>query len=228
MCTNTIIMVIQLAFGKYSHTMPPKNSSLSPRKKPVQDRSAQTVTIIFEATVQVLLALGPEKLTTTKVADRAGVSVGTLYQYFSDKQSLLAAVLKKHLEDVADAVALACKENQGKALEPMVNALVKAFFDAKFAHPEMSKALYSIAADIEGNEIVAALMARSQASICELLSSAQDARFTDPITTTFVISTIMVGPVQALLTMDAPKVYQEKVCEQLVKLSYSYLREIAV
>ena len=70
-------------------------SSIKPRKKPVQNRSGHTVDAIFEATVQVLLALGPDKLTTTKVADRAGVSVGTLYQYFGDKRSLLHGVLER-------------------------------------------------------------------------------------------------------------------------------------
>jgi AcrR family transcriptional regulator len=68
---------------------------LEPRKTPVQARSTVTVEAIYEATFQVLLAVGgPERLTTTRVAERAGVSVGTLYQYFPNKQSLLFSVLE--------------------------------------------------------------------------------------------------------------------------------------
>ena len=134
------------------------NDRLKPRKIPVQSRSAHTVDAIFEATIQVLLALGVEKLTTTKVADRAGVSVGSLYQYFGDKQSLLSAVLERYLTDVTDAVALCCKENQGKSLEFTTRALVNTFFEAKFSSPEVSKALYAISADIEGSKKVNKLM----------------------------------------------------------------------
>ena len=70
---------------------------LEPRKSPVQARSAASVDAILEATIQVLLSIGKEQLTTTKVALRAGVSVGTLYQYFPNKSSLLQAVLRRHL-----------------------------------------------------------------------------------------------------------------------------------
>ncbi len=71
---------------------------------PVQARSLNTVEAIFEACIQVLTTMGVERLTTTRVAERAGVSVGTLYQYFPNKQALLAAVLEKHLLLVVSAV----------------------------------------------------------------------------------------------------------------------------
>ena len=58
------------------------SDALKPRKTPRQARSAATVEAIFEATIQVLLVDGYAGLTTTRVAGRAGVSVGTMYQYF--------------------------------------------------------------------------------------------------------------------------------------------------
>jgi len=59
------------------------------------------VEAISEAMIQVLLSHGAERLTTTRVAERAGVSVGTLYQYYRIKRSLLFAVLENHLNNVA-------------------------------------------------------------------------------------------------------------------------------
>jgi AcrR family transcriptional regulator len=63
----------------------------------VQARSTATVDAILSATIQVLLSEGQERLTTTRVAYRADVSVGTLYQYFPNKQALLRAVLERHV-----------------------------------------------------------------------------------------------------------------------------------
>ena len=67
-------------------------TAFEPRKTPVQARSTFTVEAISEATIQVLLSHGADRLTTSRVAARAGVSVGTLYQYYPNKRSLLFAV----------------------------------------------------------------------------------------------------------------------------------------
>ena len=61
-------------------------TAFEPRKTPIQARSTVTVEAISEATIQVLLTHGADRLTTTRVAERAGVSVGTLYQYYPNKQ----------------------------------------------------------------------------------------------------------------------------------------------
>ena len=79
-----------------------------PRKSPVQARSTASVDAILKATVQVLLKVGKEKLTTTRVAARAGVSVGTLYQYFPNKSALLRAAMRLHMEEVLILRSLGC------------------------------------------------------------------------------------------------------------------------
>src|ERR1700685_3187857 len=93
--------------------------SFVPRKKPVQARPPVPVESIFEATVQVLLEVGPDRLPTTRVAERAGVSVGTLYQYFPNKHSLLFSVVEKHLNRVADVVERACERHHGPPVSTM-------------------------------------------------------------------------------------------------------------
>ena len=82
---------------------------LKPRKAPRQARAEATLCAIFEATIQVLLAGGERHLTTTRVAERAGVSVGTMYQYYPHKQALLYAVLQSHLAHISAAVEAACR-----------------------------------------------------------------------------------------------------------------------
>src|SRR6202451_3485941 len=112
--------------------------SFVPRKKPVQARPPVPVESIFEATVQVLLEVGPDRLTTTRVAERAGVSVGTLYQYFPNKHSLLFSVVEQHLNRVADAVEHACQRNRRKQLSTMIESVVQAFVQAKMERSDVS------------------------------------------------------------------------------------------
>ncbi len=69
-----------------------------PRKQPQQARAQSTVHAILEATVQVLEREGPEAATTTRIAEVAGVSVGTLYQYFSHRDAILDALQTREFE----------------------------------------------------------------------------------------------------------------------------------
>jgi len=71
----------------------------TPRKRPRQDRSRATVDAILEACARVLIKHGFDGLTTNAVADAAGVSIGSLYQYFPNKEALVAALVERHIED---------------------------------------------------------------------------------------------------------------------------------
>jgi len=203
-------------------------SPRKPRKQPVQARARHTVEAIFEACVQVLLASGPERLTTTRVAERAGVSVGTLYQYFPDKQSLLAAVLERHLLRVVEAVETACAEAAGRSTETIARASVGAFFDAKFAEPETSAALYAVAAELGGAAVVQRLTRRTQQVLAHTLAGASDGPPLDAGLAAFVLATAVAGPVQALLAARAPRAHRAAVRAQLVAMACAYLRDRAV
>ncbi len=77
--------------------------TITPRKQAVQARSKFTVEAVFEAAVQVFTENGYEGATTDLIAARAGVSVGTLYQYFPNKQAILIEIWKRNMEN-ADKV----------------------------------------------------------------------------------------------------------------------------
>jgi AcrR family transcriptional regulator len=85
--------------------MPTRTTTL-PRKRPRQARAQATVSAILEGTIQVLEREGPDAVTTTRVAEVAGVSVGTLYQYFSDRDAIFEA-----LQDREFKRALALMQN---------------------------------------------------------------------------------------------------------------------
>lgn len=79
----------------------PRRNAAGARRTPVQDRSRTTVAIILEAAAQVFSAHG-YAATTNQIAARAGVSIGTLYQYFADKDALLVSLAERHVEEARE------------------------------------------------------------------------------------------------------------------------------
>ena len=129
---------------------------LTPRKRPRQARAAATVDAIFEATIQVLVAVGPHRLSTTRVAERAGVSVGTMYQYFPHKQALVYAVNERYLDVLAGKVERACQAQHGAPIDRMVQALVTTYWDAKTERADVTRALYRSVAELDNESLIEA------------------------------------------------------------------------
>lgn len=152
---------------------------LTARKRPRQARSAATVDAIFDATIQVLLLNGVGRLTTTRVATRAGVSVGTMYQYFPNKQALLCAVIDRYLGEVAEAVEAACEEHLGWPLDAASDALVSSYVAAKTRDVAASRALYAASSDLDVTDLVNRTFARLRTATEQLLASIPDACFVD-------------------------------------------------
>ena len=103
-----------------------KPSALRPRKKPRQPRSAETVASILEAAAQVLEAGGFEGFNTNAVARRAGVSIGSLYQYFPNKEALTIALIRRETERFrADAVEALAEATGAAAIRHLISAAVR-------------------------------------------------------------------------------------------------------
>jgi AcrR family transcriptional regulator len=196
-----------------------------PIKTPVQARSIYTVDAIFEATIQVLIQHGINQLTTTKVASRAGVSVGTLYQYFPNKTALLTAALERHLNAVVTAVEKACNTAKGQPVQAMATSLVTAFVDAKLSAADASKALYAVASELGSADVVARMTQRSQLALCDMLATTADARFDDLRVVSYMLSTALVGPIQGLLHSAAPPAFAEQVKAQSILMTVAYLQQ---
>jgi AcrR family transcriptional regulator len=196
---------------------------LQPRKSPVQARSAASVDAILEATIQVLLEVGKERLTTSKVALRAGVSVGTLYQYFPNKSALLRATLKRHLDEVTNAVELVCIEQRGRTLREMATAVITAFLQAKMSDAKSSIALYSVGSDVDGASIAQENGIRSNKAIVGMLKTASEQLTTDPQLVAFMLQGAMFGVSRRLLESSAPEKEFAPLRQELIFLACAYL-----
>lgn len=196
---------------------------LEPRKSPVQARSTASVEAILDATIQVLLSVGKERLTTTRVAMRAGVSVGTLYQYFPNKSAILQAALRRHLAEVADAVEAVCEEQRGRTLREMVTALIVTFLDAKMSNAKTSVALYSVSSDVDGAKIVQHMGARFNKAIVGMLATTSDSLTTDPQPVALMLQAAMAGVSRRMLESEAPEKELDSLRRELILMACAYL-----
>lgn len=199
-------------------------SSSEPRKSPVQARSTASVEAILKATVQVFLRVGKEKLTTTRVAARAGVSVGTLYQYFPNKSALLRAALRLHVEEILADVDKVCVAQRGQPVEQMAEALAVAFLAMKMRDPKKSRALYAVSSDVEGAKITAGAVTRVNQTIVGLLQSAPEVLTTDLQLMATVLQSTIAGVKRQLLESDMPEAQFEVMQRELVLVVRSYVR----
>lgn len=196
---------------------------LEPRKTPVQARSAASVEAILKATIQVLTSVGKERLTTTRVALRAGVSIGTLYQYFPNKSALLQAALNRHLNEVTEAVERVCQEQKANTLQHMATALINGFLDAKMKDAKASAALYSVSSDVDGAKIVQQMGVRTNKAIVEMLSTAREPITKDPQLVASMLQGAMVGVSRRLLESGSPGKQLNALRQELIFFVCAYL-----
>jgi len=119
----------------------PPQPKTSPRKQPRQDRSKATVDTILAATARVILRRGFDAMTTNAVAEAAGVSIGSLYQYFPNKEALVAALIERHVEEMSGAVATKLARVGQLPIADAVRAMIELTIRAHSVEPELHRVL---------------------------------------------------------------------------------------
>ncbi|MGF6350404.1 TetR/AcrR family transcriptional regulator [Variovorax sp. W2I14] len=112
-----------------------------PRKHATQERSKVTVDALVEATARILVKEGFDKASTNRIAEAAGVSVGSLYQYFPSKEALVAAVIERHNAEIAQIVRGAMAEVASQPVAKAVRRLVAVAIEAHRLDPRLHRVL---------------------------------------------------------------------------------------
>jgi AcrR family transcriptional regulator len=201
----------------------PAPALLQPRKMPQQARSAATIEAIYTATIQVLLADGVARLTTTRVAERAGVSVGTMYQYYPHKQALLFAIVERQLETITAAMMAAVDRLRGSDLATIAEGLAVAWIDAKTADAVASRAIYGIAAEFDLGEVMSRTLDKMIEEFGHLLASAPDAHFADVRPVALMLTTLLGGSVRIVMEVEESEAYLECLRRELPRACRAYL-----
>lgn len=201
--------------------------ALNPRKMPRQARAKVTVDAIFEAAIQLLLTDGPHRLTTTKVADRAGVSVGTMYQYFPNKQALIYALNARYLDALAERIETTCRAHHHAPIGLMVAALIDTYWLAKTERADVTRALYRSVAGMDNTQMIEAFAGRVDRATTEMLSSARGMNFdsVDRINLTLVM--VIFGAVRNAFERNLDPAEIEDLKGQLHHMCRAYIEAVA-
>jgi AcrR family transcriptional regulator len=151
-------------------------SRTRPRKSASQQRSRLTVAALLEATARVLVKEGYENASTNKIAAAAGVSIGSLYQYFPSKEALVTAVIDCHKREMVQLLRAAFAKVMPLPVEPAIRELVTAAIEAHRIDPKLHRILAEQiprmgrlesveALDREARELVRAYLDRHRAEL---------------------------------------------------------------
>ena len=113
----------------------------TPRKRPRQDRSKSTVDSILGATTRVLVKRGFDGLTTNAVAAAAGVSIGSLYQYFPNKEALVAALIDRHCEEMNASILAELTRVANLPLAQAARCVIELTIRAHAIDPQLHRVL---------------------------------------------------------------------------------------
>ena len=119
-----------------------QKSHTNPRKLPQQDRSKFTVNAILTATAHILTEEGYDKASTNRIAERAGISIGSLYQYFPNKASLIAALRDRHVSSMMAIIESKLRNLFDAPIEVVLPKIVKASIAAHAINPMLHKVLH--------------------------------------------------------------------------------------
>jgi AcrR family transcriptional regulator len=185
------------------------------RKQPRQRRSRETVSVILAAATRIFTTRGYLGATTNHIATKAGVSIGSLYQYFPDKAALAAALEQQHLDEAAPALLATAQRLRGTSVPAWVRSFTTAVIAAN--DDPVHLALYGV------TPRTPALQARLEALVAafaaELVPSLRGPH--KPVRARLAIATILVLVHE--LVIAAPARERRPLTAEVVRMVSTYL-----
>ncbi len=118
-----------------------KKAILTPRKGASQQRSRATIEALVEATARVLVKEGFDQANTNRIAHEAGVSIGSLYQYFPSKEALVVAVIERHKSEMVDVLRRTLVKVETLPIDKAARELVEMMIEAHRVNPRLHRVL---------------------------------------------------------------------------------------
>jgi AcrR family transcriptional regulator len=204
----------------------PRRPRTSPRKKPRQQRSQATVEAILDATARVLCSTGYDRASTNRVAFAAGVSVGSLYQYFPSKEALVAALVERHVTEMTSLVKGKLAEVAGAPLDVAVRTMIESMFEAHAVDPKLHKVLIEQVPRIGKLERVVGVEREVEALVAVFLAARAaggELRRTNLQAVAFVLCNVVEAVTHAAVLAELGETQVREVAIELTDMVLRYL-----
>ncbi|MGH7295727.1 MAG: TetR/AcrR family transcriptional regulator [Polyangiaceae bacterium] len=202
----------------------PRRPPTSPRKKPRQQRSQATVDCILDATARVLCSTGYDRASTNRIALAAGVSVGSLYQYFPSKEALVAGLAERHTAAMTSLIKEKLAEVASQPLDAAIRTVIQAMFDAHAVDPKLHKVLIEEVPRVGKLQQVVRVEREVEAMVIALLEARRkDLRRTKLGATSFVLCHVVEAVTHAAVLFELEEPRRSEVAAELTDLLLRYL-----
>ena len=191
---------------------------LNPRKIPLQGRSRATCDAVLEAAARILELEGRQAFTTNHVAELAGISVGSLYQYFPGKEAIVAVLVRQMRHEMLDDFEQAVRQSQGEDLSGAAQALVRAAVRHHLRRPALAQVLEREEADLPLDEETRQLKQRLRELVVGVLACRG---VPEPETAAFDLIAMCHGMVDAAVQSGERDF--ERLCARLDRAVLGYL-----
>jgi AcrR family transcriptional regulator len=202
----------------------PSTQTPTPRKGPKQARAKATVDAVLEATAQVLLKEGYDGATTNRIAAIAGVSIGTLYQYFPNKEALVAALATRHVDRTLDLLRAHLVPLADASLEEVTHSFVEAMVASYRVQPELMEQLRRYFTNVDDQGYMNKVLAEAEDLVRAFLEMHRArVKVSDPELAAFVLVRSVDSVIQATLLERKRFLRHGALVTDLVRLVLSYL-----
>jgi len=192
------------------------------RKRPRQSRSQATFDAIVEATARILVENKPRRLSTNQIAARAGVSIGSLYQYFPNRQAIVRALVERELAR-AEAMRPGILDDPTRPIADRVRAAVDWHLEVHAANPSLARALRGLAAKVLPAEEIRAYTRQRTRRVARTVRSIISAESRDPDTAAFIVDTCLDALSDAAAARKPAWLRSEKFRSEVSSLIRGYL-----
>ena len=190
------------------------------RRAPRQRRSRQTVEAVLEAVQLVVKRHGPEATTTNRIAEAAGVSIGSLYQYFPDKRAIFAALYDRHVDEVRHVIERTMADCSSASLQDFTRELVEGLANVHTEDAELHEVISSTVP--EGPH---GFKSALQTSFEQVISRAEQDRYTPDQTRRilFVLPNMVEALVHGVADQNRPVISRNAAKDEAIRTVLVYL-----
>lgn len=202
-----------------------ESPAFKPKKMPTQARARATWNAILEATAQLLKEEGYDRLSTNRVAKRAGVSVGSLYQYFGNKETLVMALFDRHMGAMMSVVRARLLAVYDEAdLQGMTPGVIDAIIEGNSVDPVMLSVLTREIPELGQSERIAEIDREGEQLMMAVMDNHADLhRITDQEAAAFVLVHGVMGAVHAAIRLRPDLIASGRFTREVSDMIFRYL-----